>query len=402
MTTTVRRLLPLFIIAGGILVLFVMVKLRPEVQPAPVEIVLPLVRVAELIPTNHQFRVMTQGTVSPRTEINLVSEVPGRVVDIASAFTEGGFFDEGDVLLSIDSRDYELAETRAKATLAEARTRHQREQAEAEIARNEWKQLGKGKPSPLLLREPQLAEASAIVDSAQANLQIAQRDLERCEIKAPFAGRIRVKNADVGQYLNRGEIVARIYAVDYAEVRLPLALDQVGFLNLPLDYRGEAAPRYGPRVLLSTRIGQQRHEWEGRIVRTEGEIDSRTRMITAVARVDNPYARSVDWNRPPLAVGLFVEAEIVGETVEQVYVAPRSAFRPNRGMLVVDGSGRMRYREVEVLRLGSDFVVFRGGVEEGDRVCVSPIDVVTDGMQVRILGEESPANAELAETGGQQ
>ncbi len=392
----------MFIIAGGILVLFVMVKLRPEVQPAPVEIVLPLVRVAELIPTNHQFRVMTQGTVSPRTEINLVSEVPGRVVDIASAFTEGGFFDEGDVLLSIDSRDYELAETRAKATLAEARTRHQREQAEAEIARNEWKQLGKGKPSPLLLREPQLAEASAIVDSAQANLQIAQRDLERCEIKAPFAGRIRVKNADVGQYLNRGEIVARIYAVDYAEVRLPLALDQVGFLNLPLDYRGEAAPRYGPRVLLSTRIGQQRHEWEGRIVRTEGEIDSRTRMITAVARVDNPYARSVDWNRPPLAVGLFVEAEIVGETVEQVYVAPRSAFRPNRGMLVVDGSGRMRYREVEVLRLGSDFVVFRGGVEEGDRVCVSPIDVVTDGMQVRILGEESPANAELAETGGQQ
>lgn len=390
MKTVARRLLPVAILALGALALVVMIKLKPTVKPAPREVVLPLVRTLELAPTNHQFRVHTQGTVSPRTEINLIAEVPGRIVTIAPAFTEGGFFAEGATLLAIDSRDYELAVTRARAALAEAQTRLQREQAEADIAREEWKRLGKGEPSPLLLREPQLAEAAAIVESARASLQIAERDLDRCQVKAPFAGCIRRKQADIGQYVNRGELLARIYAVDYAEVRLPLALDEVGYLELPVRYEGPVSnePAVGALVRLSARIGQEVHAWEGRIVRTEGEIDTRTRMITAVARVDDPYARSVDWKKPPLAVGLFVDAEIQGIRVDDVYVAPRAALRLPDGLLVVDAETRMRFRDIDVLRLEPDYVVFRGGMKPGDRVCVSPLEVVTQGMQVRVIQSE--------------
>lgn len=390
MSKLLRIVVPLAILGVGAGVTFLMVKHRREAKPVPFKAVLPLVRVEVISPTNHQFRVRTQGTVSPRTEINLIAEVPGRIMAIAPGFHDGGFFDADDVLVSIDPRDFELNVTRARATLAEARTLLEREQAEAAIARDEWKRLGKGVASPLLLREPQLAQAQAVVESAQASLQIAQRDLERCEVQAPFAGRIRTKRADIGQFVNKGETLARVYAVDYVEVRLPLALDELAFVDLPVDYHGEASDAPGPAVTLSTRIAGQLVEWQGRIMRTEGEIDVRTRMVNAVARVDRPYVRDPDHPRPPLAVGLFVDAAIEGRRLEDVFVVPRMALRPGLGLMVVDAESRLRLRQVQVLRLEADQVVFKNGVEPGDRVCISPLDVITDAMRVRVIGEESP------------
>lgn len=399
MSKVLRVILPLAILGIGAGVTVLMIKHRREVKPAPPEVVLPLVRVEPLSPTNHQFVVRTQGTVSPRTEINLVSEISGRILSIAPGFHDGGFFAEGDVLVSVDPRDYELNVTRARASLAEAQTMLDREQAEAAIAQEEWKRLGKGEASPLLLREPQVAQALAGVESAEANLQIARRDWERCEVKAPFAGRIRSKHADLGQYVNRGETLARIYAVDYVEIRLPLALDDLAYVNLPVDYHGEESEVPGPAVTLSARIGGERVQWQGRIVRTEGEIDVRTRMINAVARVERPYARDPDNPHPPLAVGLFVDAAIEGRRLEDVFVAPRLALRPGQGLMVVDTDSRLRLRQVYLLRLEADYVVFHDGLEPGDRVCVSPLDVVTDGMHVAVIdgAPSSPAAVAKAE-----
>ncbi|MCB1128513.1 MAG: efflux transporter periplasmic adaptor subunit, partial [Verrucomicrobiae bacterium] len=145
----------------------------------------------------------------------------------------------------------------------------------------------------------------------------------------------------------------------------------------------------GPAVTLSARIGGKPAQWQGRIVRTEGEIDVRTRMINAVARVDRPYARDPDNPRPPLAVGLFVDGAIAGRRLEDVFVVPRLALRPGLGLMVVDPESRLRLRQVHLLRLEADYVVFQDGVEAGDRVCVSPLDVVTDGMHVAVLDGKS-------------
>jgi membrane fusion protein, multidrug efflux system len=384
MKRSLRVILPLVVLLTAGLLTWLMIKSRPDVEPVPREVTLPLVRVVEVTPRDHSFQVHAQGTVAPRTEINLVAEVSGRVIRVADTFAEGGFFEEGETLLELDPRDYELAVTRARASLAEAEVRLQREAAEAEVARQEWETLGEGEPGALLLREPQLAEARAVVASARAQLETAELDLERCRIEAPFAGRVRTKRADVGQFLARGEVVARVYAVDYVEVRLPLSLGDLGYLELPVQFRGEAAGGDGPRVRLRASLGGRQHEWIGRIVRTEGEIDTRTRMLTAVARVDDPYARSQDWSRPPLAIGLFVDAEIDGRAVGRVRLVPRAALRADQRLMVVDREQRLRFRSVNILRYEGEQVVIGDGLEAGDRVCVSPLEIAVDGMRVRL------------------
>lgn len=390
-----RILWPLVVLALGASLLGLMMTFKRPVTPEPRQIQLPLVRVRPLSPTNHQFHVLAQGTVSPRTEIDLVAEVSGRIVRIAPSFDPGGFFKQGEELVVIDPRDYELAVTRARATLAQAETARQRVEAEAEVARDEWKRLGEGEPGPLLLREPQLAEAKAAVDSAKANLQIAERDLERCRVMAPFEGRVRTKRVDIGQFVNRGTPLARVYAVDYVEVRLPLTLEDLAYVDLPLDAPAGNDPPMGPAVRLAARVGGRQQVWAGRVVRTEGEVDPRTRMLTVVARVDDPYGRQRDVEGFPLAVGLFVEADIIGRMVKDVYLAPRAALRSGVGLMVVDAANRLRFRDVEVLRREAGYVVFRDGIQPGDRVCVSPLDVATDGMQVRVLAEGRDAAASV-------
>lgn len=387
-----KVILPVIILAAGALAAFLMIKARRPVQPEERPEIIPVVRVLRVEATNHQYTVRAQGAVAPRTEINLVTQVPGKLVKIARSFANGGFFDEGEVLVEIEAKDFELAVTRAEAALAEAQVRWQREAAESAVARQEWEGLGKGEANPLLLRVPQLAEAKAGVAAAEANLELARLELERTQVKAPFAGRVWNKRVDVGQYLMKGEVVARVYAVDYAEVRLPLPLDDLAYVNLPLEYRGENREET-PRVVMRSKVGQETHEWEGRIVRTEGEIDPKTRMMTAVARIENPYRRDERKNgRPPLAVGMFVEAEIEGKTAGEVVIAPRAALRGNDRLMVVDSESRLRLRPVEIARLEEERVLIRAGLKPGDLICVSPLDAPVDGMRVKTTapGEELP------------
>ena len=189
--------------------------------------------------------VISEGTVRPRTESELVPEISGRVTSIAPSFAEGGFFEEGETLVEIDPFDYEQAVITARSQLAQSRLRLAQEEAEAEIAQREWNEIGEGNPRALTLREPHLEDARASVAAAEANLVRAERDLDRAHIKAPYAGRVRRKNVDVGQFVTMGSSVATIYAVDLAEIRLPLPDVELAYLNLPLSYRNSAS-RPGP------------------------------------------------------------------------------------------------------------------------------------------------------------
>ena len=283
--------LPLLIVAAAIYGAMAMIAAKPEVKTKKPEVLPPQVRVQKVHLEDRLFKVHSQGTVSPRTESQLVPETSGRVESIADSFVPGGFFEAGDVLIEIDSHDYELAVAQARAEVARMGLVLAREEAEAEVARKEWDELGKGKATPLTLREPQLADARASLAAAEAALERAQRDLDRTKIRAPFAGRVRQKNVDVGQFIVRGNPVGIVYAVDYVEIRLPLADDDLAFIDLPLDYRGETNESPGPRVTLRADFAGRNHAWEGRIVRTEGEIDTLSRLVHAVARVTDPYGR---------------------------------------------------------------------------------------------------------------
>ncbi len=392
-----KIILPVVILVIGAVATVVMIKSRSPVETRPPQDFAPFVRVLAVEPTAHQFRVITNGTVQPRTETAVVPEVPGRVVWVAPSFAHGGFFEKGDVLIKLDPRDYELAVVTAKGTVAQARLRAELEEAQAEVAREEWEVLGGGKDSPLATRELQVQEAHAALAASEAALEKADRDLERTRIRAPFAGRVRQKMVDVGQYVSPGVAVPHIFAVDYVEVRLPIPDSDLAYLDLPVDYRGEQGRHTGPQVVLHADFAGRRHSWNGRIVRVEGEIDPVSRMVHAVAQVDDPYGRSDGADPMPLAIGLFVEAEIVGEVVENVYIIPRSALRGNGQVVVVDEDDHIRFRDVEVHRMGRETVVIAGGLNPGERVCVSTLTAMTDGMKVRTsggLGEPSGGSGE--------
>ncbi|MDE2923993.1 MAG: efflux RND transporter periplasmic adaptor subunit [Acidobacteriota bacterium] len=369
--------LPGAILAVAALVVVGLLRSRPVVETAPREIAPPPVRVLTVASTEVDLGVSSQGSVIPVTEADLVSEVAGTIVWTSESFEVGGFFDAGEVLLRLDRRDYELAVASARAALAQAGVGLAREQAEADVAREEWEELGAdGEPGPLVLRQPQLAEARAQVEAALANKRRVELDLERTAIRAPFAGRLRAKRVDRGEFVNRGVPLATIYAVDAAEVVLPVPDSELAFLDLPL---GSELAEAGPRVLLRAQFAGGRHEWEGRVVRVGGEIDPATRMVNLIARVDDPYQAS--GNRPPLSVGLFVDAEVVGRSVESVFQVPRGALvGADRVWLVEDG--RLVLRQVGILRADPEVVIVSDGLADGDRISLTILESAVDGMRV--------------------
>lgn len=380
-----RILIPVIILTLCGAITYGLVATKPEVETRPTPTTVPLVSVESVDRQAVQFVVDAQGTVLPRTESTLVSRVAGEVVEIAPSFEVGGFFRQGQVLLRLDAKDYELTVDQAEAQVAQAELVLVQQEAEARIARDEWDSLGQGEASPLTLRQPQVAQAKASLAAAEAQLEKARLDLERTVIRAPFAGRVRAKLADRGQYLAPGTRVATVHAIDYAEVHLPVSVDELHYLDLPLAYRDGGSQ--GPEVTLSARVAGRVQRWSGRIVRSEGEIDPRTRMLNLIARIEDPYGRrsasDSSTEGAPLMVGLFVDAEIHGRDQTDVAVLPRKVLRSDDQVLVVDAEDRLRFRTVEVLRTDGDQVIIGEGLQVGERVCVSNLDVVVDGMLVR-------------------
>ncbi len=384
-----RWILPVVVLilaAGG---LFAMKAMKPQVQKKQVVFQPPLIRAITVAPSDYRYTVHSQGTVQPRTESQLVPEVSGKILKVSPAFNSGGFFEKGDILVEIDPYDYRQAVIRAKAEVARAELRLAREEAEAAVAIKEWDELGEGQePTPLTLHEPQVHDAVASLDASRAALDQAGRNLERTRVEAPYAGRIRVKMVDVGQFVNRGSPLATIYSTDFAEIRLPLPDSDIAFIDLPLSFRGGRPNRSGGNgltVTLSSEFGGKLHSWQGKLVRTEGEIDRRSRMVHAIAQVADPYRVESGTDRPPLAIGMFVEAEIHGRPVQGVFLLPRGALRGKDQVLIVDSENRLRFRSVQVLRTTRDLAVIGDGLTAGDQVCISPLQIVTDGMKVRIF-----------------
>ena len=391
MNSKLKWILPIVFILAGVGGMKIFIQFGTKAEPRPIEVIPPLVEVIHVEKSAYQALETSQGEVTSPKEIDLSSEVKGRIVEVAPAMVSGGFFKTGDVLVRIDPSDYEVAVQKAEAEVAKARVNKSSQDAEAAIALQEWESLGsgRGEPSDLLLRKPQLEEAEANLNAALANLTKSKRDLERTSIRAPFNGRVRVKYADLGQFLRDADKVARIYSVDAAEVRLPLPLEKTRFLDLPLDYSNEASSGSHP-ILLTATFGGREFQWEAQLDRVEGEIDARTRMIHVVAKVDQPYAKDpAHPDRPPLAVGMFVQAEIRGRSISNTVSLPREIMHGRNQVLVVskkgeDGTDRISFRDVVVIQRNESTVVIQDGLQTGELVCASPLNIVTVDMQVRL------------------
>jgi RND family efflux transporter MFP subunit len=355
---------------------------RSSPTPATEDSVRPLPRVRTWVARaeNLELKVASQGTVRPRAETTLVPEVAGKIVELSPQLAEGAFFSAGEVLLRVDPRDYELRLIQARADVAQTEARVAQEEGEAAIARAEWQTLGDGGPAdPLVLREPQLRQARAALEASRAARDQAELALERTRIRAPYAGRVQVKIVDLGQWVGPGTPLAKVFAVDAAEVLLSVLPADLAYLDLEGLKAGSGAAATRPSLRLHARYAGRERTWEGEVVRLSAQIDPVSQMVQLIGRIEEPFGAR---HEIPLEMGLFVSAEIGGRHMEGVIPVPREALRGEQQVAVVDGEGRLHLRQVEVLKMEPTRVLVRGGLEAGDVVCLSRLESAVDGMRV--------------------
>jgi len=394
-----RVLVPIGIIFAGLVVLILMTMSAPKPHKKEIIKKATLVDVVEVSRGNVIFEIDSQGSISPRTETTLVSEVSGQIKQVSNKFVVGGFFKKGEILITIDPISYEVALLQAQARLDGANARLVEEKARGKQAEKEWKLTGRSfKNAPILaLRKPQLQQALADVKAAQADVKGAEIKLARTNIKAPYDAMVKAKMVDIGQYVSTGTQLAITFAVDYAEIRLPIKEQDIAFINVPA--LGSLNSK-GSNVLLSTFQGGKLKTWSTFITRSEGVVDASSRVNYVVAQLNDPYGllqvkegddsslkAGHSFKAEPIQMGTFVKAKIFGIESENIITIPRKAIRGANEIYLVGKDKKLHITNVDILRSDANNVYISSGVEDGTQVIITKLATAVNGMAVRLLGD---------------
>ncbi|SHJ28128.1 RND family efflux transporter, MFP subunit [Malonomonas rubra DSM 5091] len=381
-----KIILPILILAVGFFAFksLIGMKKAPKRQQPPQ--LGALVDVIELQSKAHQVKVHATGTVVAEQEISIVPEVNGKVVWISPQLVGGGLFKQGETMLKIDASDYQLAVERAQADIARAEVALRTEQEKARVAMQEWNRIelpNKGVPGPLVTREIQLQQEQANLTAAKANLKQAELNLQRTIIKAPFDGRIRQEQVDLGQYLRAGSSIGTFSGTARAEIHVPLPLEELRWLSIPTSKNKIA----GSLAIIRLSTNRQA-QWQGKIVRSLGEIDTGSRMATIVIGIDDPYQLEKSADGPVLQNGQFVEIDIFGQHLEQIISIPREALRTGQQVWIVDTDNRLQQRPVKVLRREQQQLLLESGVDAGEKLILTTLSGAADGLLLRPVMRE--------------
>ncbi len=375
MTNFGKSLLAAGIALAGVAVAAALIATKPKADERPPARNPPPVEVVTAARVDFPVTISTQGEVAPARQTVIAAEVGGRVISVSERFEVGERFAQGDVLFEIDAADYAAAEASAAAEEANARLALAEEKARGAQALRDWKKLGGGgEPGALAARKPQLESAEARLAAATAALEKAGRDLERTKVRVPYDCQIMMARTELGSFVTAGSAVAEVFSTGDLEVRLPVELEDFAYVETKGG--GEIPVRF------TARLGREELRWEGELLRTEGQVDRSSRSVFLVSRVspDGGDARASRF----LVPGLFVRAEIDTGVLPGVFVVPRKALYGKDRVLVVDGDDRASFRRVEVKRTGREEAVIGGGIEEGERIAVSPLPQVIDKMEVTV------------------
>ncbi|MEM0969402.1 MAG: efflux RND transporter periplasmic adaptor subunit, partial [Verrucomicrobiota bacterium] len=380
-----RVSLVLGVLAAGTLLYITLIKSAPEPTRRPAIRSLPLVQTRDIALQDYAITLSSQGILSPKTRTQLTAEVGGKVASVSPTLSAGSRFARGDILLTLDSADYQTRLERARSALIRAETAFSLAEAESDKAKADWERFGRGAPSDLALKIPQLREAEASLQSAETDVAEAQRNVARCQIAAPYAGRVLRKAVDVGQFVNPGTLLGEIYATDVLEVRLPLREDQLSAIDLPRP--GNVSPKAS--AWLQPNLGEERKMvLPASVSRTEAEIDSLTRQLFIIAEVT---LASLPNNSGPLPIGTFVEAKVQGKTLEDVLVIPRVATRSGNQVVQVMNDNTLRFRSLDLLYQGDPDVLVakpHPHLPPGSRISVTPLPFSASGDAVNVVGDE--------------
>ncbi len=330
--------------------------------------------------------ILSQGVVTPRTKIRLLNEVPGKVVKVSKKWVNGGFFKKGETLLQIEDFVYKNQLAKARANVASTKSALVQEQGYAYVAKQDWERRHKKDSNPaskaLALREPQLASAKTQYEAAKADVTTAKQQLLKTTVKAPYDGLVSGKEADIGQYISTGQLLADFNAIDYVEIRLPLTGQQLSLLDLPAIGETSDMP-----VRLELKVGDVTSQWAGQFVRTEGILDEATKVLYGIVEIQDPYGLNKVVKKP-LRIGSFVEAILKSKALSSVVTLPRNALRSGNILWLVDENDYLLTRKVTTLPTRSDDVYVIDGLKEGERVVISGIAEAVEGRKVNILSSE--------------
>lgn len=384
MSVKLKKLLPLIVLSALLFAAYVVTSNPPSTKRGKRSTAPQLnVQVQKLTRESLAVTIDSYGTIKPRTQSILLPQVSGQIVSISPKFRDGGFFEQGDVLMQIDQRDLRAEIKIAQASLFSAQQSLSEEQARVEQAKQDWQRLGNSKKAPdLVLRKPQLMAAQATLYSAQAELAKAKLALERSEIIAPYTGRVLTKSVDVGQVVNSSTQLAEIYAVDYVEIRLPLKNKDLPYMTLPESSRHESdIKEYQPAVTIYSDLAG-RQSWQGKVVRTEGAFDQESQQLFVVAQIDDPYGKREN-NQLPLKIGQYVSAKINGKAIENALSIPNKAIYQGSYVYVVDNK-ILKRKNIDIAWQSEDVAVISDGLNAGELLVLTPLGQVTSGTPVSI------------------
>ena len=374
-----RVIAPALILTFSVVIFIGLINNQPTLKTTVKEPVPVAVRALDVRLAPMQLRVSSEGNVQPSVETKLVAQVAGEVIELSSSLVAGGNFSKGDILLKLDPRDYEIALSRSQATLSRA-------QAEQRFATEEITRIRSlygdelASIAELQSAERLLAVANAASDDAAAAVKRASVDLERTVFTAPFNGRVRAEDVDIGQFLSKGAMIATLYDTDRLQVRLPLADAQLAYLDPSYAQSGISGEEPANVVLTANYAGDMQ-SWSAKLLRTEGDISTKSRFLHVIVAV----TETLNSNGVRLPVGLFVNAVIDGRTVDNLVSIPRSALRPDNSVMVIDDSDKLHFRDVSVFKLSDNDVLISEGLASGERISISPLQFVVEGMPVTVI-----------------
>lgn len=370
MTRKKQILIPSGILVIGVLSMIAFSSLKKPPEEKEKVDTRPIVSIANIKLEPMTLEVNSYGIVKPKYETELVAQVSGEIVELSDVFVRGGFVNKGQLLARIDPNDYEAALIDAQSNMASARAALETEQAQGQVAEQEWKKITDSSPTELSLRKPQLAQELARVKSAQAAILRANRNVERTELRAPFDAMIDSRQIGLGSFVGVGSAVGTLLGTAIAEVRLPVADNQLQFLA----GHGQSA-----KVNLKGMLAGKDVQWSAKIARSEGVIDSKSRMSYLVAEVVDPYGLSSE--KEQLRFGTYVNAEILGVEIQSASAIPRYLVNQGR-VAVLDADSTLRYMPIDIVRQQGAQVIISGGLSQGAQLIVSALDYPADGMKL--------------------
>lgn len=415
-----RALRVLIVLAVAVGVAFFLISLRKEPEKKQIVKAPPSVKVVKAYPDAKVMTVTAFGTVKPRHRVQIAVEVPGRIDFLHPSFVEGGRVPKGETILQIDQRSYKLDRQTAKVRIRQAEIDIENfnqdkknlendlklAKANVELAKKELDRiralsknnfasknsLDKVEQSYLSARialqnvENRLKLTGTVMEQKQSALAMARVDFDKADlalkktsITSDFDGFVLEKRAEKGEYLNPGQVIGTVYEKGSLDVDVRIPFEKMKWIEA--FFENGKTP--SAKVVVANFDGLENYEWDATVARVKASVDEKTRTLPMTLEILNPEVKIKGIF--DLKPGTFVKCTIQGETVENVYVVKRHLIKPGDRLFIAD-KGRLKIREVGILRKFENEIYINSGLSPGDRIISSPLPAALEDMELVITG----------------